>query len=88
LERNKDKSAITISRQSKDFLRIYSYLTISYFCDMSKMSGPNERPPQLNIKVSAEEKELAEKVAKARGLKTSGLVRMLILDEARRLGIL
>jgi len=54
---------------------------------MSKMSGPNERPPQLNIKVSAEEKELAEKVAKARGLKTSGLVRMLILDEARRLGI-
>lgn len=54
---------------------------------MSKMPEASERPPQLNIKVSAEEKELAEKVAKARGLKTSGLVRMLILDEARRLGI-
>ncbi|HEX8427169.1 hypothetical protein [Hymenobacter sp.] len=42
---------------------------------------------QLNIKASKEEKELAEKVATARGLSISGLVRLLILDEARRLGI-
>lgn len=54
---------------------------------MSKSSDSAERPPQLNIKVSVDEKELTEKVAKARGLSASGLVRMLILDEARRLGI-
>jgi len=54
---------------------------------MSKTPAPSERPPQLNIKVSAEEKEMADKVAKARGLNTSGLVRLLIWDEARRLGI-
>ena len=54
---------------------------------MSKTAASAERPPQLNIKVSAEEKELTDKIAKARGLNTSGLVRMLIHDEARRLGI-
>jgi antitoxin component of RelBE/YafQ-DinJ toxin-antitoxin module len=54
---------------------------------MSKTTASTERPPQLNIKVSEEEKEMAEKVAKARGLNTSGLVRLLLWDEARRLGI-
>ncbi|HEX8427577.1 hypothetical protein [Hymenobacter sp.] len=45
------------------------------------------RGPQLNIKLSAEEKKLAEEVAKKHGLNTSGLVRMLVMAEARRLGI-
>jgi uncharacterized protein (DUF1778 family) len=45
------------------------------------------RERQLNIKASDAEKALLEKVAKARGLSSSALVRMLIADEARRLGI-
>ncbi|MGI4742839.1 MAG: ribbon-helix-helix protein, CopG family [Janthinobacterium lividum] len=45
------------------------------------------REHQLNIKANDDEKKLLEKVAKARGLNTSALVRMLVTDEARRLGI-
>jgi uncharacterized protein (DUF1778 family) len=47
---------------------------------------PN-RERQLNIKANDEEKALLEKVAKARALSSSALVRMLVADEARRLGI-
>jgi len=42
---------------------------------------------QVGLEVTAEEKQLAEKVAKERGLGFSALVRLLIRDEARRLGI-
>lgn len=45
------------------------------------------RKPQLNLALDAEEKELVEKVAKARGVSVSALVRLLAFDEARRLGI-
>lgn len=45
------------------------------------------RKPQLNITVKSEERELIERVAEMRGLSVSALVRLLTLDEARRLGI-
>jgi uncharacterized protein (DUF1778 family) len=45
------------------------------------------RKPQINVEVTAEEKELIERVGKAKGLKASTLLRTLALDEARRLGI-
>lgn len=53
------------------------------------MKTPDKKPrrPQVNLALEAEEKELMEKVAKARGLSVSALVRMLTIDEARRLGI-
>jgi hypothetical protein len=57
-----------------------------YFCLMDKPKATRER--QLNIKANDDEKALLEKVAKTRGLSSSGLVRMLVADEARRLGIL
>jgi uncharacterized protein (DUF1778 family) len=45
------------------------------------------RKPQLNITLKAEERDLVERVAAKRGLSVSALVRMLTLDEARRLGM-
>ena len=42
---------------------------------------------QLSVVLEATELEIAKKVAKKRGVSTSSLVRMLILDEARRLAI-
>ncbi len=54
---------------------------------MADKKPTGSRGPQLNVKLGEDEKRIAEEVAKARGLNTSGLVRMLILDEARRLGI-
>jgi uncharacterized protein (DUF1778 family) len=52
------------------------------------MKTPKEtRELQLNIKANAAEKNLIEKVAEKRGLSTSALVRLLVADEARRLGI-
>ena len=45
------------------------------------------RKPQMNITVKPEERELIERVAARRGLSVSALVRLLTLDEARRLGI-
>ena len=45
------------------------------------------RKPQLNVALEADEKELVEKVAAARGVTVSSLIRMLAYDEARRLGI-
>jgi hypothetical protein len=58
----------------------------AYFCLIDKSKATRER--QLNIKANDDEKALLEKVAKTRGLSSSGLVRMLVADEARRLGIL
>lgn len=48
---------------------------------------PAERSPQINIKLSIDEKALFQKVAKTRGLKVSALARLLMHDEARRLGV-
>jgi hypothetical protein len=70
----------------KAMLKYIFYIHLHpYICYM-ETPKPNKHL-QLNIKASKEEKELAEKVATARGLSISGLVRLLILDEARRLGI-
>ena len=54
---------------------------------MTDKKPVGSRGPQLNVKLGEDEKRIADAVAKARGLNTSGLVRLLILDEARRLGI-
>jgi uncharacterized protein (DUF1778 family) len=52
------------------------------------MKNPKQnRDLQLNIKATKAEKDMLEAVAKARGLSSSMLVRMLVADEARRLGI-
>lgn len=45
------------------------------------------RKPLLSIEVGVDEKILFQKVAKTRGLKISALARLLMHDEARRLGI-
>lgn len=45
------------------------------------------RKPQINLAFEAEEKALIEKVAKERGLNVTGLIRLLVRDEARRLSI-
>lgn len=45
------------------------------------------RKPQLNLSVEEGEKELTEAVAKKRGVSVSALVRLLVHDEARRLGM-
>jgi hypothetical protein len=43
---------------------------------------------QIGLEVTQDEKALAEKVAEARGLGLSALVRLLIRDEARRLDLI
>ncbi|MDB5267205.1 MAG: hypothetical protein JWP58_245 [Hymenobacter sp.] len=45
------------------------------------------RKPQLNLALEAEDKEFIEKVAKARRLSVTGLIRTLVFDEGRRLGM-
>ncbi|WP_185817031.1 hypothetical protein [Hymenobacter metallilatus] len=45
------------------------------------------RKPQIGIQVEPDEKELFEAVAKARGTKVATLMKLLMHDEARRLGI-
>jgi hypothetical protein len=54
---------------------------------MEKINNPTPRSPQINIKLTDEEKVLFQKVGKARGLRISALARSLMHDEARRLGI-
>jgi hypothetical protein len=56
----------------------------AYFCLTDRSKATRER--QLNIEANDDEKALLEKVAKTRGLSSSGLVRMLVAYEARRLG--
>jgi post-segregation antitoxin (ccd killing protein) len=62
-------------------LRFYLYL-------MKKEKTERTGKKQVGLEVTIEEKELAERVAKERGLGFSALVRLLIKDEARRLGLL
>lgn len=64
---------------------MFSYIFHLYLCDMENARAV--RVHQLNIKANDDEKKLLEKVAKTRGLNSSALVRMLVADEARRLGI-
>jgi antitoxin component of RelBE/YafQ-DinJ toxin-antitoxin module len=54
---------------------------------MKKEKAERTGKKQIALEVSADEKDLAEKVAKERGLGLSALIRLLIKDEARRLGI-
>lgn len=58
-----------------------------YVCTMDKASESKPRKPLLSIEVEADEKNLFQKVAKARRLTLSALTRVLLHDEARRLGI-
>ncbi|WP_157887114.1 hypothetical protein [Hymenobacter sp. PAMC 26628] len=55
------------------------------------MKSPKETPirkPQINFGLEEEEKDIFEQVAKARGnIGVSALIRLLVMDEARRLGI-
>ena len=46
------------------------------------------RKPQINLGLEESEKEVFEQVAIARGnIGVSALIRLLVMDEARRLGI-
>jgi len=45
------------------------------------------RKPQLNLALHASDKDFIEKVAKARRLSVTGLIRTLVFDEGRRLGM-
>ena len=45
------------------------------------------RKPQLNLALDAGDKDFIEKVAKARRLSVTGLIRTLVFDEGRRLGM-
>lgn len=58
-----------------------------YICAMSSNDEKRIRKPQIGIEVEADEKALFQKVAKTRRLTLSALTRLLLLDEARRLGI-
>lgn len=54
---------------------------------MKKEKAERTTKKQVAFEVSADEKELAERVAAERGLGFSALMRLLIKDEARRLGL-
>jgi alpha-N-acetylglucosamine transferase len=70
-------------------LLFYSIMLLSmgYICSMRAEKQEVTGRKQLSVVLEAIELETAKKVAKKRGVSTSSLVRMLILDEARRLGI-
>lgn len=55
------------------------------------MKTPEEKKPRkpiLSVEcVSKEQKDLFDRVADKRGIATAALVRLLLLDEARRLGV-
>jgi hypothetical protein len=57
---------------------------MSHFCGMEEKKP---RKPQIGVEVTAEEKSLIERVAKARGMRAATLLRTLALEEARRLKI-
>jgi hypothetical protein len=62
-----------------------------YLCSMSSTEERKvraaSRKPQLNLELHPGEKELFERIAKKRGVKVAALIRLLVLDEGRRLGI-
>ncbi len=60
---------------------------LGYICSMKADKQETTGKKQLSVVLEATELEIAKKVAKKRGVSTSSLVRMLILDEARRLDI-
>lgn len=60
---------------------------LGYICSMRAEKQEATGKKQLSVVLEATELETAKKVAKKRGVSTSSLVRMLILDEARRLDI-
>lgn len=62
-------------------------MLLGYICSMRAEKQATTGKKQLSVVLEATELETAKKVAKKRGVSTSSLVRMLILDEARRLAI-
>jgi hypothetical protein len=70
---------------------------LPYLCDMKKPVATTEeekaarratRKPILSVEcVDKEQKDLFDRVADKRGIATAALVRLLLLDEARRLGV-
>lgn len=56
--------------------------------DEEKAARRAARKPILSVEcVSKEQKDLFDRVADRRGVATAALVRLLLLDEARRLGV-
>ncbi len=52
------------------------------------MKDPNAaRKPQVSLALDPEDKDFIERVAKARGLSMTALLRTLAYDEGRRLGV-
>lgn len=54
---------------------------------MKAENAAKPRKPQLNLALDASDKDFIEKVAKARRLSVTGLIRTLVFDEGRRLGM-
>ena len=55
--------------------------------EYEKQARAANRKPQINLEVEKGDKALFERVAKKRGVKVAALIRLLVLDEARRLGV-
>ena len=54
---------------------------------MKAQKSDKPRKPQLNLALAAGDKSFIEQVAKARRLSVTGLIRTLVFDEGRRLGM-
>ncbi|MFC6225623.1 hypothetical protein ACFP2F_20420 [Hymenobacter artigasi] len=54
---------------------------------MKAEKSDKPRKPQLNLALDAGDKSFIESVAKARRLSVTGLIRTLVFDEGRRLGM-
>jgi hypothetical protein len=52
-----------------------------------ELKSERARKPQVNIELTEDEKGLFERIAQKRGVKVAALIRLLVLDEGRRLGI-
>jgi len=75
-------------------LGVYYIFVVLKHLDTAYMKTPDTsadkpaRKPQVNLQLEAWEKKLFEDVAVARGnVGVSALLRLLVVDEARRLGI-
>ena len=63
-------------------------LLFIYLCGMNKPESKPPRKPLLSIECEDEaQKAHFGRIAKARGVTMASLVRLLLLDEGRRLGI-
>ena len=59
-----------------------------YICSMKTPVSKPSRRPLLSVECDSEEqREYFGRIAKARGVSVAALVRLLLLDEGRRLGI-